>query len=97
MDAIKAAKFIEKLELPVIGVIENMNGMICPHCGETIDLFSRDGGKKAAKDLGVPYLGAIPLDPEMVKAGDEGRPYILHHAKSPTRKAIDTVMENLVH
>ena len=96
MDAIKAAKFIEKLELPVLGVIENMSGMICPHCGETIDLFSRGGGKKAAEDLSVPYLGAIPLDPEMVKAGDEGRPYILQHAESPTRKAVDAVMENLV-
>jgi ATP-binding protein involved in chromosome partitioning len=97
MDAIKAAKFIEKLELPILGVIENMSGMICPHCGDTIDLFSRGGGKKAAEGLGVPYLGAIPLDPEMVKAGDEGRPYILHHADSPTRKAVDAVMENLVH
>ena len=97
MDAIKAAKFIEKLDLPVLGVIENMSGMICPHCGETIDLFSRGGGKKAAEDLGVPYLGAIPLDPEMVKAGDEGRPYILQHTESPTRKAVDAVMKNLIH
>ena len=96
MDAIKAAKFIGKIEVPVIGVIENMSGMICPHCKETIDLFSRGGGKKAAEDLGVPYLGAIPLDPEMVKAGDEGRPIILQHADSPTWKAVDAVMENLV-
>ena len=96
MDAIKAAKFIEKLELPVIGVIENMSGMVCPHCGDVIDLFSTGGGKKAAEDLGVPYLGAIPLDPEMVKAGDEGRPYILRHADSPTWKAVDAVMERLV-
>ncbi len=96
MDAIKAAKFIEKIEVPVIGVIENMSGMICPHCGETIDIFSKGGGKKAAEDLGVPYLGAIPLDPEMVKAGDEGRPIILRHADSPTGKAVDAVMENLV-
>lgn len=96
MDAIKAAKFIEKLDLPVLGIIENMSGLICPHCGETIDLFSRGGGKKAAEDLGVPYLGAIPLDPEMVRAGDEGRPYILRHADSPTWKAVDTVMKHLV-
>jgi ATP-binding protein involved in chromosome partitioning len=96
MDAIKAAKFIDKLELPVLGIIENMSGMICPHCGETINLFSKGGGKKAAEDLGVPYFGAIPLDPEMVTAGDEGRPFILQHAKSLTRKAVDTVMENLV-
>ncbi|MCK9632234.1 MAG: Mrp/NBP35 family ATP-binding protein [Methanoregula sp.] len=96
MDATKAAKFIEKLELPVIGVIENMSGMVCPHCGEIVNLFSVGGGKKAAEDLGVPFLGAIPLDPEMVKAGDEGRPYILRHADSPTWKAVDSVMERLV-
>jgi ATP-binding protein involved in chromosome partitioning len=96
MDAMKAAKFIEKLELPVIGVIENMSGMICPHCGEVINLFGAGGGKKAAGDLGVPYLGAIPLDPEMVKAGDEGRPYVLRHANSPTWRAVDIVMKNLV-
>jgi len=96
LDAVKAVKFIEKLELPVIGIIENMSGMVCPHCGETIDLFSRGGGEKAAQELGVPYLGSIPLDPEMVKAGDEGRPYVLRHADTPTWKAVDTVMENLV-
>jgi ATP-binding protein involved in chromosome partitioning len=96
MDAIKAAKFIEQLELPVIGIIENMSGLICPHCGDVINLFSAGGGKKAAEDLGVPYLGAIPLDPEMVKAGDEGRPYILRHADSRTWKAVDLVMEHLV-
>jgi ATP-binding protein involved in chromosome partitioning len=96
MDAIKAAKFIEKLDLPVIGIIENMSGMICPYCGEVINLFSSGGGKEAAEDLGVPYLGAIPLDPEMVKACDEGRPYILRHTDSPTWKAEDLVMKHLI-
>jgi len=96
MDATKAIKFIEKLELPVIGIIENMSGMVCPHCGGTIDLFSTGGGKKAAEDMKVPFLGAIPLDPEMMKAGDEGRPFILRHADSPTWKAVDVVMENLI-
>lgn len=96
LDAVKAIKFIEKLEIPVIGVIENMSGMVCPHCGGMIDLFGMGGGEKAAHDFGVPYLGAIPLDPAMVKAGDEGRPYILRHADTPTWKAVDAVMENLV-
>jgi len=96
LDAIKAIKFIEKHDLPVIGIIENMSGMICPHCGDTIDLFGRGGGEKAAQKLGIPYLGSIPLDPEMVKAGDEGRPYVLRHADTPTWKAVDAVMENLV-
>ena len=73
-----------------------MSGFFCPHCGGTIDLFSRGGGKKAAENLGVPYLGAIPFDPEMVKAGDEGRPMILQHTGSPSGKAVDEIMENLV-
>jgi len=96
MDATKAVKFIEKLELPVIGIIENMSGMVCPHCNKAINLFGKGGGKKAAENLGVPYLGSIPLDPAMVKAGDEGRPYVHRHADTPTWKAVDAVMENLV-
>jgi ATP-binding protein involved in chromosome partitioning len=97
MDAIKAARFIEKLDIPVLGIIENMSGMICPHCHEEIDLFSKGGGKKAAEDLDVPFLGGIPLDPAMVKAGDEGKPFIMQHTDSPTGKAVESVMENLIH
>lgn len=96
LDAVKAAKFIGKLGLPVIGVIENMSGMACPHCGKAVDLFGTGGGKKAAEDLHIPFLGAIPIDPEMVKAGDEGRPFILRHAESASWNAISTVMETLV-
>ncbi len=96
LDAVKAVKFIEQLEIPVLGIIENMSGLVCPHCGETVDLFGRGGGERAAEEFGVPYLGAVPLDPEMMKAGDEGRPFILRHADSPTWKAVDRVMENLV-
>lgn len=96
MDSKKAAKFVEKLDLPVIGIIENMSGLICPDCGKEIEIFGKGGGKKAAEELGVPFLGAIPIDPEMRKAGDEGRPFINRHADSPSWKAIDAVMENLV-
>jgi ATP-binding protein involved in chromosome partitioning len=96
LDAVKAVKFIEALELPVLGIIENMSGMVCPRCGEQINLFGTGGGRKAAEDLGVPFLGAIPIDPAMVKAGDEGRPFVLRAADSPTWKAVEAVMENLV-
>jgi ATP-binding protein involved in chromosome partitioning len=97
MDAIKAARFIEQLDIPVLGIIENMSGMICPHCHKEIDLFSKGGGKKAAEDLDVPFLGGIPLDSAMVKAGDEGKPFIMQHTDSPTGRAVDSVMENLIH
>jgi len=96
LDARKSAKFIEKLGLPVIGVVENMSGLVCPHCGEQIELFGKGGGKKIAEELAVPYLGAIPLDIEMRKAGDEGRPFIIRHADNPTWKSVDAVMEELI-
>ena len=96
LDATKSIKFVEKLGLPVIGVIENMSGMLCPHCGTEIDLFGKGGGKKIADDLKIPFLGAIPLDIEMRKAGDEGRPFIIQRADSPTWKSVDAVMESLI-
>lgn len=96
MDAMKAAKFVERLEIPVIGIVENMSGLICPHCKEEIDLFGAGGGKKIAENLGVRFLGSIPIDPELRKAGDEGKPFIIRHKDSPTWKAVDRVMEELV-
>ena len=96
LDARKSVKFIEKLEIPVLGIIENMSGMICPHCGEEIDLFGKGGGKKIAEELNVPYLGSIPLDIDMRKAGDEGRPFIIRRGDSPTWACVDKVMEALI-
>ena len=97
LDARKSAKFIEKLGLPVIGVVENMSAMVCPHCGVEIDLFGKGGGKKIADELNVPFLGSIPLDIEMRKAGDEGRPFIIRRGgESPTWKSVDKVMEELI-
>jgi len=99
LDSSKAVQFIRKLELPVLGIVENMSGFICPHCKEEIDIFGKGGGEKEAKELGVPFLGAIPLDPDMRKAADEGRPFIIRQAGSaenPTWKSIDAVMKALV-
>lgn len=96
MDARKAIKFVEQLGIPTIGVIENMSGLVCPHCKEEIDLFGKGGGKKVADEMHVPFLGAIPIDPEMVRAGDEGRPYILLHKDNVTWKSVQQVMEELV-
>jgi Mrp family chromosome partitioning ATPase len=96
MDARKAIKFVEQLGIPTIGVIENMSGLVCPHCKEEIDLFGKGGGKKVADEMHVPFLGAIPIDPEMRKAGDEGRPYILLHKDNVTWKSVQQVMEELV-
>ena len=97
LETSKAVRFVEKLDIPVIGVVENMSGMVCPHCQAEIDVFGRGGGKKMAEDLGVPYLGAIPLDIEMRQAGDAGRPAVIRRGgEDPTWKAVNEVMENLV-
>ncbi len=100
LDSTKSVKFVQMMGLNVIGIIENMSGMICPHCNKKIDLFGEGGGKKAAEDLRVPYLGSIPIDPEMRIAGDEGRPFILRHdaddAHKNTWQHVDRVIENIL-
>ncbi|NLX50079.1 MAG: Mrp/NBP35 family ATP-binding protein [Methanospirillum sp.] len=97
LETSKAVRFAQKLELPVLGVIENMSGMVCPHCHAEIDVFGRGGGKRMAEKLGVPYLGSIPLDIDMREAGDEGRPAVIRKGSDdPTWKAVDQVMENLI-
>jgi Mrp family chromosome partitioning ATPase len=97
LDARKSIKFVEKLGLPVIGVIENMSGMLCPHCNHEIDLFGKGGGKKIAEEMNVPFLGAIPIDIEMRKAGDEGRPFIIRRNEaSAAWESVDKVMEALI-
>jgi ATP-binding protein involved in chromosome partitioning len=65
------------VNLPVVGILENMSGLICPHCGERSDLFSSGGGERTAREMGVPFLGAIPIRPEIVASTDQGQPYVL--------------------
>ncbi|HNX17713.1 MAG TPA: Mrp/NBP35 family ATP-binding protein [Methanoregula sp.] len=96
LDSKKAIKFIEKMGLPVIGVIENMSGMVCPHCGEELDIFGKGGGKKIAEENNVPFLGAIPIDMDMRKAGDEGRPFIIRRNDNATWQSVDKVMDSLI-
>jgi len=77
LDSRKAVNFAIKLGMQVLGIVENMSGMVCPHCGESIDLFGKGGGRKAAEELNVPFLGEVPLFPEMVAMGDNGTPAVL--------------------
>ncbi|MDH7594474.1 MAG: Mrp/NBP35 family ATP-binding protein [Methanomicrobiales archaeon] len=97
LDARKAAHFVEKMGLKVLGIVENMSGFRCPHCNQEIDLFGTGGGRKAAEELRVPFLGSIPIDPDMRKAGDEGRPFIIAKGNTnPTWDHVNRVMEGLV-
>jgi Mrp family chromosome partitioning ATPase len=86
LDSRKSVVFAATLEMNVLGIIENMSGLTCPHCGQLIDLFKTGGGQKAARDLGVPFLGTIPLDPEVVMRGDAGLPIVSDGDDSPTSR-----------
>ncbi|MBW2146875.1 MAG: Mrp/NBP35 family ATP-binding protein [Deltaproteobacteria bacterium] len=77
LDSRKAVTFSRLLGLPVLGVVENMSGFVCPHCGGGIELFKTGGGEKAALELGVPFLGRIPIEPEIVTSCDDGWPFVL--------------------
>jgi ATP-binding protein involved in chromosome partitioning len=96
MDSRKAVNFARVLKLRIFGIIENMSGMECPHCGRTIDLFQRGGGEKTAEALGVPFLGRIPIDPEIVRLADEGKPFISHHPDSEAAQAFNEVVDKII-
>lgn len=73
LDAIKAISMFNKVKIPVLGMVENMSGFLCPDCGKTYDIFGRGGARTRAEELGVPFLGALPIDIKLREAGDEGR------------------------
>jgi ATP-binding protein involved in chromosome partitioning len=93
----KAVTFSRKLGIPIIGVIENMSGFVCPKCGAKIDIFKVGGGKKIAQDLSVPFLGSIPIDPEICRDSDNGMPFITEHVDSPATKAFTEIVKKIEH
>ncbi|MGV8083479.1 MAG: P-loop NTPase [Coriobacteriia bacterium] len=93
VDVRKSVSFCRTLEIPVIGIVENMSGFACPHCGETTPILSMGGGKKIAEDMNVPYLGAIPIDPQVAVAGDAGQAFIHHYAETPTAQAMQPTID----
>ena len=83
----KGLRMFQPVRVPVLGVIENMSSFACPHCGEHTNIFSTGGGKEVAEDLGLPFLGDVPLDPRVVVAGDEGTPTVVRDPESPAAVA----------
>jgi Mrp family chromosome partitioning ATPase len=86
-DVRKSINFLQYANANIVGVVENMSGLICPHCHESIDLFKKGGGKDLAEKYGLEFLGAIPLDPATVVAGDLGKPVVLLDEESQAKKA----------
>jgi Mrp family chromosome partitioning ATPase len=93
LDSRKAVVFSRMLRIPVIGIVENMSGLECPHCHKEISLFKIGGGEKAARDLKVPFLGRIPIDPEIVTDCDRGMPFVMSYPKSEAAKAFRQIAE----
>ncbi len=96
LDSRKSVNFARQLDMPVIGIIENMSGLKCPHCGEIIKLFKIGGGENAAKDMGVPFLGRIPIEQKIVEMGDNGEPFALNEFESSIefRKIVEKIKDN---
>ena len=91
----KAVTFSRKLNIPIIGIVENMSGFVCPKCGAEYEIFGSGGGQKISEDLGVPFLGKIPIDPQICADSDRGTPFILEHRDSKSTKAFMEIVERI--
>jgi len=96
LDVRKSISFCKKVGMPIIGIVENMSGMICPHCGKAIDVFKRGGGEKLAEETGIPFLGKIPVDPRIVTTGDAGKPIMAMYPNSHTAEAFEKLCQNVI-
>lgn len=94
-DVRKAIDFLRVLKARILGVVENMSAFACPHCGGRIELYGADGGPELAKRYDLPFLGAIPLDPEAAKAADQGIPAVLLPGASPAKSAFAALAESV--
>lgn len=94
-DVLKGIKMFERVEVPVLGLVENMSGFVCPHCGERTDVFGEGGGRKLAATADVPFLGEVPMGAAVVKASDAGRPTVVAEPESPEGQAFLRLAERV--
>jgi ATP-binding protein involved in chromosome partitioning len=90
-DVRRGIKMFERVNTRVLGIVENMSGFACPHCNEVVDVFGRGGGEALARELALPFLGRVPLDPAVAAAGDAGAPTVLSAPDSAAAKALDAI------
>ena len=91
----KAVTFARKMGVPIFGIVENMGSLVCPHCGEAIDVFGEGGGERVAREMGTDFLGSIPLDPRISMDSDEGTPFVIGHPDSQASKAFREIAEKI--
>lgn len=95
LDVVRGISMFRKLNVPILGVVENMSFFKCPHCGERSDIFSHGGGEAASKKLDVPFLGEVPIDLKIREGGDSGRPVSADDSSSPQNKVFMRLGEQL--
>lgn len=91
-DVRKSINFCKTVNVEIVGVIENMSGFVCPHCNETVDIFKSGGGEQMAREFDLAFLGRIPMDPKVVAAGDDGKPYLSSEEESPSVAAFSSIV-----
>ena len=96
LDARKAVTFCRALGIPILGVVENMSGFTCTSCGTTTPVFRIGGGKRMAKEAQIPFLGALPIDPEVGDSGDAGHPQLYQNFGFGARKAFQPILQALI-
>jgi len=92
---LKGIRMFESVDVPVIGIVENMRGFVCPDCQTTHELFGAGGGEKLAASIGVPFLGAVPLGMAVRQEGDRGTPTVIGRPDSPESQALVAVAERV--
>ena len=95
LDARKSVLFAKEIKIPIVGMIENMSGFVCPHCHGETDIFKKGGGKRAAEELNIPFLGRVPFQPEFVDFGYKGTPFVSFHHQSRSAEAFAGIVEKV--
>ena len=91
----KAVSFSKQMRIPIIGIVENMSGFTCPKCGEKINILGAGGGKRIAEELNVPFLGQIPIDPNICEEADKGASFLAENANSASAKAFKEIVKKV--
>ncbi len=91
----KSVTFARQLNMPIIGIIENMSGFLCPKCGSRVDIFDSGGGEKMARDLNIPFLGSIPIDQKISQDADKGEAFIVSHPESAASKSFLDIVKKI--
>jgi Mrp family chromosome partitioning ATPase len=95
-DVRRSVTFVRLLDNPILGIVENMSGFVCPDCKSTHEIFRSGGGQELAQEMNVPFLGKIPIDPEVARSGDEGYVFVKTHPDSAAGQAVKHVLEPIL-